>query len=138
MNDEIETTKEEVVESEGGDETAVYELGYHILPSVGEEGLPAEVINIKSILEKNDSTFISEEFPILTHLAYTMVVNVSGKKDKYDTAYFGWVKFEATGEHILEIKKHLREGVESNDFDQLGILLHGYAAVQKVLKKAMK
>jgi hypothetical protein len=45
---------------------------------------------------------------------------------------------EMAEQNILEIKKHLREGVETDDFDQLGILLHGYAAVQKVLKKAMK
>jgi hypothetical protein len=36
---------------------------------------------------------------------------------------------------ILEIKKLLREGANEKDFDKLGILLHGYAALQKVLKK---
>lgn len=36
---------------------------------------------------------------------------------------------------ILEIKKHLREGANEKDFDKLGILLHGYAALQKVLRK---
>jgi hypothetical protein len=41
-------------------------------------------------------------------------------------------------QRILEIKKQLREGIEANQFDQLGILLHGYAALQKVLKKVMK
>jgi len=41
-------------------------------------------------------------------------------------------------QRTLEIKKQLREGVDSKDFDQLGILLHGYAALQKVLKKVMK
>ncbi len=45
---------------------------------------------------------------------------------------------EKAEQRILEIKKQLREGVESKDFDQLGILLHGYAALQKVLKKVMK
>ena len=39
---------------------------------------------------------------------------------------------------ILEIKKLLREGANEKDFDRLGILLHGYAALQKVLKKAGK
>ena len=39
---------------------------------------------------------------------------------------------------IAEIKKHLREGASEKDFDRLGILLHGYAALQKVLKKAAK
>ncbi len=36
---------------------------------------------------------------------------------------------------IQEMKKHLREGANEKDFDHLGILLHGYAALQKVLRK---
>lgn len=36
---------------------------------------------------------------------------------------------------IQEIKKHLREGASEKEFDDLGILLHGYAALQKVLRK---
>ena len=39
---------------------------------------------------------------------------------------------------IAEIKKLLREGANEKDFDRLGVLLHGYAALQKVLKKAGK
>jgi len=45
---------------------------------------------------------------------------------------------ERAEKNILEIKKQLREGIEANQFDRLGILLHGYSALQKVLKKAMK
>lgn len=41
-------------------------------------------------------------------------------------------------ERIHEIKKHLREGQNEKDFDRLGILLHGYAALQKVLRKVAK
>jgi hypothetical protein len=36
---------------------------------------------------------------------------------------------------IQEMKKHLREGANEKDFDHFGILLHGYAALQKVLRK---
>ncbi len=39
---------------------------------------------------------------------------------------------------IHEIKKLLREGAHEKDFDQLGILLHGYVSLQKVLKKTTK
>lgn len=52
----------------------------------------------------------------------------------------------ARGKQILEvvekringIKKRLREGASEKEFDQLGILLHGYTALQKVLKKIRK
>jgi hypothetical protein len=36
---------------------------------------------------------------------------------------------------IQEIKTILRQGTESEDFDKFGVLLHGYAALQKVLTK---
>jgi hypothetical protein len=41
-------------------------------------------------------------------------------------------------ERLHEIKKHLRVGANEKEFEQFGILLHGYAALQKVLKKATK
>ncbi len=36
---------------------------------------------------------------------------------------------------IAQIKKQLREGANEKEFDHLGTLLHGYTALQKVLKK---
>ncbi|MBF8263132.1 MAG: sctE [Parachlamydiales bacterium] len=39
---------------------------------------------------------------------------------------------------IQEIKQALRVGASDKDFDQLGILLHGYTALQKAIKKAAK
>jgi hypothetical protein len=42
---------------------------------------------------------------------------------------------EKVDKRIHEIKKLLREGANEKDFDRLGVLLHGYAALQKVLKK---
>lgn len=41
-------------------------------------------------------------------------------------------------ENIHEIKNLLRKGASERDFDHLGIMLQGYASVQKVLKKATK
>jgi len=45
---------------------------------------------------------------------------------------------EKAEKRIQEIKKLLREGAKEKDFDRLGILLHGYAALQKVLRKVAK
>jgi hypothetical protein len=39
---------------------------------------------------------------------------------------------------ILEIKKQLREGADKQQFNELDILLHGYGALQKTLKKIAK
>ncbi len=45
---------------------------------------------------------------------------------------------EKVEKRMTDIKKLLREGAKEKEFDQLGILLHGYAALQKVLKKVTK
>lgn len=45
---------------------------------------------------------------------------------------------EKTEKKIAEIKKHLREGASEKDFDSLGTLLHGYAALQTVVRKLIK
>ncbi|PIS02084.1 MAG: needle chaperone SctE [Chlamydiae bacterium CG10_big_fil_rev_8_21_14_0_10_42_34] len=42
---------------------------------------------------------------------------------------------EKVEKRIHELKTNLREGANDKDFDKLGILLHGYAALQKVLRK---
>jgi len=42
---------------------------------------------------------------------------------------------KSTEQKIAEIKGLLREGSKGGEFDQLGALLHGYTALQKVLSK---
>jgi hypothetical protein len=42
---------------------------------------------------------------------------------------------EQVEKRIHDIKKTLREGANEKDFDKLGILLHGYAALQKIIRK---
>lgn len=39
---------------------------------------------------------------------------------------------------IHEIKTHLREGASGKEFNHLDVLLHGYTALQKVLKRIVK
>jgi ribosomal protein S6 len=85
----------------------VYEVGFHIVPAVSPEKLPAEVDAIKAILEKNGATIIAEEFPKLRNLAYTMIKAIGPARHRYDSAYFGWIKFEGSKEVSGELKKAL-------------------------------
>lgn len=75
-------------------ELQVYELGYHILPTVAAEDVEAEVGKIRDAIEKRGGSFITEGTPEVMTLAYPMFVNNGGKQTKYERAYFGWVKFE--------------------------------------------
>ena len=42
---------------------------------------------------------------------------------------------KTTEKKIQEIKTQLREGAKGPELDQLGVLLHGYTALQKVLSR---
>lgn len=60
------------------------------------------------------------------------------EKEIKETPSRGKQILERAEKHMQEIKKQLRDGVDEKEFDQLGVLLHGYAALQKVLKKVAK
>ena len=41
-------------------------------------------------------------------------------------------------ERIGELKNLLRQGAETDDFDDYGVMLHAYAALQRVLKRVIE
>jgi ribosomal protein S6 len=85
----------------------VYELGYHLLPTLSEGDVSVEVAALKALIEKRGGTIIADEAPKLTDLSYTMTKAQSGKISKFTTAHFGWVKFEMTPAQAMEIKTEL-------------------------------
>ena len=103
--------QESSIEIETDDaETQVYEVGFHIVPSVEENDLAEEVSAIKSLIEKREGVFVSDEAPKLINLAYTIAKDIEGKKYKFNTAYFGWIKFEMNTNNIAFVK----EGMDAN------------------------
>jgi ribosomal protein S6 len=88
---------------EGG--LQVYELGYHIVSTVAEENLSKEAEALKAIVLKDGGSLVSEGEPKLINLAYSMTKSVADAKKKFNTAYFGWIKFETKSELMPSIKK---------------------------------
>lgn len=91
--------------------TNVYELGYILVPTIAEENVAAEVESIKGLIEKHGGSFISEDFPKLRDLAYTMVKSIGSAKHRHDKGYFGWVKFETETSSVPK----LNEAFAKND-----------------------
>jgi ribosomal protein S6 len=88
-------------------ESLVYEVGFHVVPTIAEEGLPAVVEKIRSLLK--DAEIIAEQFPQKIALAYTIERSHSGKREKYKEAYFGWIKFATSPEAAHALGGSLRE-----------------------------
>ena len=100
----------EVPESVGKENSnnRVYEVGYLLVGSIAENDVPREVTAIKDILEKEDAGIFAEEFPKLRQLTYAMKKNIAGAYQTFENAYFGWIKFELTGDKVKNIEDGLK------------------------------
>lgn len=94
-----------------GTEPKIYEAGFHVAPTVSEEDIEPIVNTIRDLIESNKGMIVSEGSPSLTNIAYSMDHIVANKKSIFNSAYFGWVKFQIEPESISVIK----EGLENNE-----------------------
>lgn len=100
------STKTEQHERQEG--IKVYELGFHFVPTLSEDEVVVQFSHLKSLIEKKGGTFISEETPQMTKLAYEISKTVKATKKRYTSAFFGWVKFEINPEEIAHIEKEVK------------------------------
>ncbi len=88
-------------------EPKVYELGFHLVPTIAEDAVEKEFDLIKAMISKEGGEFVSEGKPELINLTYAMSKVVKAIKSNYSKAYFAWVKFEVVPEAVEAIKKDL-------------------------------
>lgn len=95
-----------------GDSSAqgVYEVGYHLVPTLAEDDIEGAVAPLMKALHDAGATVIGERAPLLMRLAYGIDKKIDGVMRVYDEAYFGWVAFEAPRNAVADIneafKKH--------------------------------
>jgi len=90
-------------------ENRVYELGFLLNPNISEDKIGVEFSSIKKIIEKNNSVFVSEEFPKIKKLEYTIFKASHGGKERHDSAYFSWIKFETAPSSIDKIFEEMKK-----------------------------
>ncbi len=69
--------------------------------------MPAIYGNLKELLLSLGGKMISDEMPVIIPLAYTMQKTVQNVRNKYNTAYFGWMKFYMDANIAPDLKKKL-------------------------------
>ncbi len=90
-----------------GSDTTVYEVGYLLVPTIAEEEVAAKVSELRETIDKLGAVVISDEHPKLTELAYTMEKDIANRKEKFNHAYFGWVKFDLEPGAVEKLKTEL-------------------------------
>ena len=91
--------------SENISDNRVYEIGFLVLPTIAEEKVPEVAGGLRAAIEAAGGAIISDEAPRMIRLAYVMEKVIDNKKQKFDTASFGWVKFELDPASLEELQK---------------------------------
>lgn len=103
-NNEIENgVLDTELELEGGNnETRTYELGFHIDPELPQEEVKKTYQGIREAIAKS-GTIVAEGEPEKIPLAYTISrQETTGRRD-FQSAYFAWIAYDATGEGHDEV-----------------------------------
>ncbi len=103
-----EEVKANIEEVEGVEANSkVYELGYLLVPTIAADDVPVSYGNLKELVSSLGGENIADEMPKMISLAYSMTKVISNVRSKFNTAYFGWVKFTMDAQKVLELKKVL-------------------------------
>ncbi len=90
----------------------MYELAVLLLPTISETDAEKEISSIKTILEDAKATVASEGNLTEIDLAYEMVKKINSKNERFDSAYFTWMKFKGESASIAAINEEL-DGLEN-------------------------
>lgn len=85
-------------------EPKTYEIGYLITPLMPEEKLDEEISVLRGFIEGNQGLITAEERAKMQKLSYEIEKPGMGR---FNSAYFGWIKFMASPSVLDEIKKSL-------------------------------
>lgn len=83
----------------------VYEVGFHLVPTIGEDGIAPAVEKLRKAL--GDAEIIAEGFPAKISFSYVIERATQGKREKFSEAYFGWIKFAAPSETVAVLEEAL-------------------------------
>jgi ribosomal protein S6 len=91
------------------DARPVYEVGFHLSPTIPEGEVAAAVEKIRSLL--GSAEIISMGTPERMTLAYTIERADQGKREKFTQSYFGWMKFAADDQSGIEALRESLRGM---------------------------
>jgi len=89
----------------------IYEVGFHLVPTIAEDGVGAAVEKIRKLIGE-DAELISEGYPQKMQLAYQVERAAQGKREKYNESWFGWIKFAQAKEKIPALEQALNASRE--------------------------
>jgi small subunit ribosomal protein S6 len=93
---------------EAGNESRVYEISYILVPTISEEAAAEKINSLKATIATHGGSFISEEVAYTRDLAYEMLTVIKNVNTRFNTGYFGWIKFDLDPAAIAKVEKTLK------------------------------
>ena len=99
---------ETIVDLEEESIKRVYEVSYILVPTMSEDSATAKAEAFKKSIADLGASFISEETPYMRDLAYDMLRVIKNANNRFDTGYFGWIKFEIDPANVAVFEKAVK------------------------------
>ena len=89
-------------------DSRVYEISFIFDNKISEEAALEKGNAIKQSIATLGGSFISEEVPYMRELAYEMIRVQNNVNIRFNEGYFGWIKFELSGDKVKELEKAIK------------------------------
>ncbi len=86
----------------------VYEISFIFDNNIDEEAALKKSDVLKQSIATLGGSFISEEVPYMRELAYEMIRVQNNVNVRFNEGYFGWIKFELSGDKVKELEKSIK------------------------------
>jgi len=83
----------------------LYEIGYLLVSTISEEEAQIQAEAIKKLIDSNNGKVDNGEAPKMRDLAYPISKVISNKKNTFENAYFGWIKFNMLPADVVTFKE---------------------------------
>jgi ribosomal protein S6 len=130
--------KKDIPVTDVAKDPVIYEVGYHIVPIVGEDNLGARATKVRDAIESHKGIIISDEFPRSVDLVYPIAKVAANKRATYSSAYFGWFKFQALPDAVRAIDADLKKDVEILRYIIVKTVRENTMSSKKALREAKR
>lgn len=89
-------------------DSRVYEISFIFDNKLDEGTALKKAETLKQSIATLGGSFISEEAPYMRELAYEMIKVQNNINVRFNEGYFGWIKFELSGDKVKELEKGLK------------------------------
>ncbi len=89
-------------------DSRIYEISFIFDNKLDETTALKKAETLKQSIATLGGSFISEEAPYMRELAYEMIKVQNNINVRFNEGYFGWIKFELSGDKVKELEKGLK------------------------------